>query len=59
MTRHKRIAEIGDFEIWQAPSGAFEVYSPTKLSAVFRSEARAREWAETLAAMQKFERDRP
>jgi hypothetical protein len=45
----KRIAEIGDFEIWQASSGMFEVYSPTNLSAVFRCEARAREWAETAA----------
>ena len=45
------VAEICDYEITKHPaSGEFEVRSPTAKVAVFRSEIRARQWAEALAA---------
>ena len=50
MQKHKKVAEIGDFEIWQAPDGTFEVYSPCARVGVWSTETRAREHIARLTA---------
>lgn len=50
MTKHEKIAEIGNFEIWKTPRGEFEVYSPTSRVGCFRSEDRARALIRFIAA---------
>jgi hypothetical protein len=42
---HKKITDIGDFAIWETPSGRFEIYSPTSLLASTGTIERALEYA--------------